>query len=50
MVYMCVQVFNHFSLFIHRLKINHKSCWSYAFILEEGAAANIDSEIVTAQS
>jgi hypothetical protein len=29
-------------LFIHRLKINHKTLWSYAFILEDGTAANTE--------
>jgi hypothetical protein len=35
-----VQAINPPLLFIHRLKINHKSCGSYVFILEESAAAN----------
>jgi hypothetical protein len=39
-MYVRVQVINVPVLFIRRLKINHKSCGSYAFILEEDAAAN----------
>jgi hypothetical protein len=30
-------------LFIRRLKINHKTLWSHAFILEDGTAANTEN-------
>jgi hypothetical protein len=35
----CMQMTN-LSLFVRRLKINHKSLGSYTFILEDGTATN----------